>query len=200
MMIRIAETMSGCPTERIVKAAEQRFADYGPGKTTMAEIADDCGMSVGNLYRYFKNKEAIAVACLERQLQARLQAGMAAAAAENTALKALHTCLLVRLRMAHQHFHGTRHLLDLMICVESGHRDVLLRYEQQVIEALSHILQRGVADGEFAAMDCRQTAYDIHQATLRYNHPLSLKNHTLDVLEGDLKRLIQLLYRGLRCG
>jgi len=61
---------------KILEAAERRFAHYGYGKTTMAEIAQDADMSVGNLYRFFRNKEAIALAGTERLLSAKLDAGL----------------------------------------------------------------------------------------------------------------------------
>ena len=49
------------PSARILAAAYARFQRFGFGKTTMAEIAGDCGMSAANLYRYFENKEDIGV-------------------------------------------------------------------------------------------------------------------------------------------
>ena len=44
----------------ILDAASERFQHYGYGKTTMSEIAKDCNMSTGNLYRYFPSKLDIA--------------------------------------------------------------------------------------------------------------------------------------------
>ena len=50
----------------ILEAAKKRFVHYGYAKTTMAEIASDCNMSPGNLYRYFPGKLDIAEAiCTE---------------------------------------------------------------------------------------------------------------------------------------
>ena len=187
------------PCDAILDAADARFADYGYSKTTMAEIAADCDMSVGNLYRHFKNKEAIALAGMRRILQAKLDAGMDAAAAEQDALQAMEAFLLTRLRIAHAHYAGTRHLFDMMALINAGHRDVLLDYERQVIAALADILGRGIAQGRFRPLDAAQTAYDIHQATLRYNNPVNLKFNDLSVLEADLKRLVALLFRGLAC-
>ena len=45
---------------QIVAAAKKRFTHFGYGKTTMAEVAADCGMSPGNLYRFFPGKLDIA--------------------------------------------------------------------------------------------------------------------------------------------
>ncbi|MDQ6954468.1 MAG: TetR/AcrR family transcriptional regulator [Mariprofundaceae bacterium] len=178
-------------------AAQQRFSDYGPCKTTMAEIASDCEMSVGNLYRHFKNKHAIMIACLTQQLQEKLDAGIAASA-QREGLDALRAFLQTRLKIAHAQFAGTRHLFDLLSAIESRHRDVLLAYERKVIIAIATILQQASEQGFLQCSDTEQTAYDIHQATLRYNNPINLQNNPLDQLSVDLDRLIDLLYSGLR--
>src|SRR3954462_1111593 len=58
--------------DRIMEAAKSRFSHFGYGKTTMAEVASDCGMSPGNLYRFFPGKldiaEAIATEDYEKHL------------------------------------------------------------------------------------------------------------------------------------
>ena len=55
---------------QIVEAAKKRFSHFGYAKTTMAEVATDCAMSPGNLYRFFPGKldiaEAIATEDYER--------------------------------------------------------------------------------------------------------------------------------------
>ncbi len=182
----------------ILKAARQRFSDYGPCKTTMAEIASDCDMSVGNLYRHFENKKDMMMACLKQQLQEKLDAGIAAASNHEHPLDALRAFLQARLSMGHAQFAGTRHLFDLFNAIESRHRDVLLTYENKVITAIAAILQQGVQQDQFHCDHTTQTAYDIHQATLRYNHPINLQHNPLDQLSADLNRLVDLFYSGLR--
>jgi len=44
---------------RIVAAAERAFVRYGFHAATMQHVAEEAGMSAGNLYRYFSSKEAI---------------------------------------------------------------------------------------------------------------------------------------------
>ncbi len=186
------------PRESILDAAEARFSDYGYGKTTMAEIADEAGMSVGNLYRHFKNKEAIAVHCVRRILQAKLDAGRRAAAQREDALDALHVFLQTRLRIGHARYAGTRHQFDMMELIGGRHQALLLEYEERVIDSLTEIIERGMRQGRFADCDAARTAYDIHQATLRYNNPLHLRANALATLEADLARLVMLLFHGLK--
>jgi len=184
--------------EVILNAARQRFSDYGPCKTTMAEIAADCDMSVGNLYRHFENKQALMVASMNQQLQEKLDAGVAAAAKHDDALDALRSFLQTRLRLGYAQFAGTRHLFDLLNVIESHHREILLDYEQKVISAMAEIVQKGIENKQFTHRDAMQVAYDIHQATLRYNYPVALKNNALEALSEDLNRLVDLLYSGLK--
>jgi AcrR family transcriptional regulator len=66
--------------DRVLAAAVAVIARTGFDRATMAEIASEAGMSVGNLYRYFANKEALilAFAEAERERAAQLIARAAA--------------------------------------------------------------------------------------------------------------------------
>ena len=182
----------------ILRAAQQRFSDYGYAKTSMAEIATDCDMSVGNLYRHFKSKETLAVACMELTLKAKLEAGIQAASQSKQPLESITVFCLARLRIGHAHVADTRHLFDMMELMVNKHRDLLLTYEGKTIQALASLIEEGIKQNAFRGMDSQQTAYDMHQAMLRYNNPIMLKNNPLEILERDLQRLIQLLFQGIR--
>ena len=58
--MKLAEETTEAIKHDILDKAFLRFGRFGFGKTTMAEIAKDCDMSAGNLYRYFDNKKEIA--------------------------------------------------------------------------------------------------------------------------------------------
>ena len=45
--------------EKIYRAAFEEFYEKGFKKATMSTISDNSGVPVGNIYRYYKNKEAI---------------------------------------------------------------------------------------------------------------------------------------------
>ena len=51
----------------IVEQSMELFAHYGYSKTNIGDIAQACSMSAGNLYRYFRNKQAIGHAVVAAQ-------------------------------------------------------------------------------------------------------------------------------------
>ncbi|MEO6132525.1 MAG: TetR/AcrR family transcriptional regulator [Saprospiraceae bacterium] len=53
--------------EQILTAARKRFGHYGLSKTAMVDIANDIGMSKASLYYYFKDKESIFKAVIEKE-------------------------------------------------------------------------------------------------------------------------------------
>jgi TetR/AcrR family transcriptional regulator, repressor for uid operon len=65
----VLETLPIAPPDRknrILDAAERCFVRTGFHKATMQDVAADCGMSQGNLYRYFPSKDAIVAGLAER--------------------------------------------------------------------------------------------------------------------------------------
>ncbi len=55
--------------DRILDAARRNFVRHGFHAASMAEIAATAGMSAGLIYRYFRNKSAIILAIIQRQLE-----------------------------------------------------------------------------------------------------------------------------------
>ncbi len=51
--------------QRILTAAEQEFKQHGYMDASIRTIADSAGISLGNIYRYFNNKEALFCAVIE---------------------------------------------------------------------------------------------------------------------------------------
>lgn len=50
--------------ERILAAALSEFEEYGYSHSSMRRIASDAGMTTGNIYRYFENKDGLFQALL----------------------------------------------------------------------------------------------------------------------------------------
>lgn len=58
---------------RILDAAQRAFSRAGMHQATMADVAREAGMTAGNLYRYYVNKDALIAAIAERDRQELVQ-------------------------------------------------------------------------------------------------------------------------------
>ncbi|MDO8838372.1 MAG: TetR/AcrR family transcriptional regulator [Parvibaculum sp.] len=90
---------SEATVDTILEAAAQIFRTYGAKGATTNRIAERAGVSIGSIYQYFPNKEALLVALMERHigssielLGAVLQASEGAAPKER--VRAAVTCVL----------------------------------------------------------------------------------------------------------
>lgn len=55
--------------ERLVASAKRLIHEQGYNRTTLADIAQDARVPLGNVYYYFKTKEALAQAVLDERIQ-----------------------------------------------------------------------------------------------------------------------------------
>ena len=72
-MSRVTDAHIEARRTAILDAAGGLFARKGVYAATMAEIAEEAGLSAGALYRYFPSKEALAEACMDASLDRTLQ-------------------------------------------------------------------------------------------------------------------------------
>jgi AcrR family transcriptional regulator len=76
----------------ILEAAAQLFQRYGYDRTTTNKIADRAGVSIGSLYQYFPNKDALLVAVADDHVSRgadQLDAVLARAAEQRLSLRVL---------------------------------------------------------------------------------------------------------------
>lgn len=184
--------------ERILQAAMVRIKHYGYGKTTMAEIAADCDMSPGNIYRFFEAKIDIAEA-MARQHYAAEQAELAAIARKKEwpADRRLREIFFKRLRDSFCMFEENAKILEV---AEVLHRErPLFANEQLALERvfLSAVLEDGEKDGLFAPGDHSFTAEMMQTATMKFSLPQLFSRLTLPKLERELEGVISLILNGL---
>ncbi|MGH1378562.1 MAG: TetR/AcrR family transcriptional regulator [Alphaproteobacteria bacterium] len=88
----------------ILKSATKCFAERGFHQTSMRDIAKEAGLSLGNIYRYFENKEALIKAFIEIENQETSQAFEQLSHEKNfkKSLKVLAKYIIVELSNKHE--------------------------------------------------------------------------------------------------
>jgi AcrR family transcriptional regulator len=184
---------------QILDAAKARFNFYGYRKTTMAEVAGDCGMSAANLYRYFESKleicAALARGCLAEKETLLEQV------VNDTAMTAQDKLPVFILKMLHHTYHyfeSAPKLGELVEVMTVQRPDIIAEHRHKKLALLTALLLQGEATGEFVFDDVNEAADAVHSAILLFYYPLTMSLYPLSILEKKAKHVSQLLLCGLR--
>jgi AcrR family transcriptional regulator len=183
---------------RILNAAVKRIKHYGYGKTTMAEIAADCAMSPGNIYRFFEAKIDLAEA-MARQYETEQNARLSALARRKNvpADRRLREMLAVRLR---ENFALAERDPKLLEVAEILKRERPLYYSEELALQrvfLREVLADGMEAGLFRAMDVDFATEMVQAATYKFSFPHLFSRSTLAGLERELEGVVGLILNGL---
>jgi TetR/AcrR family transcriptional regulator, repressor for uid operon len=136
--------------EQIIAAAGRAFVRHGFHAATMQQVAEEAGMSAGNLYRYFPSKEAIVDGICEVDRRERSAAFAILLGSENvltTLATMLHTHLLAKPR--------DRAMMYIEITAEAARNPRIaaktLAIDEDVRRGLAELVEIAKAKGEAAA-------------------------------------------------
>ncbi len=185
--------------ERIIESAFNRFRQYGYTKSTMAEIAEDCGMSAANLYRYFKNKQEIACACVEGCIEKRLttikqtiQSNESASASEK-----LQILILTTLRLCHDIFENDEKIYELIAYV-TDEKPAVIHNKISVIQSeIKSILLQGLESDEFVIDNIDETSRAIYTSIALFDTPVFMGFYPLETFEVLANEVFKLIIKGI---
>lgn len=184
--------------QSIVEAAKLRFVHYGYGKTTMAEIARDCGMSPGNIYRFFPGKldiaEAIARNVADETL---LRLKEALEVSDLSPEQKIRLYLFEALRSTYQRLEHDERIFEMAEHITRERPSFANEQLAKEREVVISLLQEGIDQGTFRIDDVAFTAEMIQSATLKFKYPQLFSRLKLDELERELAGVFQLLLAGL---
>lgn len=184
--------------DRILQAAITRIKHYGYGKTTMAEIAADCDMSPGNIYRFFEAKIDIAEA-MARKHYAEEHTAMAQVGRRKDWApdKRLREMLLKRMRENYQMFEDNSKILEVAEVL--ARERPLFMNELIALErvGIAAVVEEGMETGLFAKGDPSFVAEMIQASTVKFGIPQLISRLTLPKLEREFDGVMSLVFNGL---
>jgi AcrR family transcriptional regulator len=183
---------------RILEAATQRFAQFGYNKTTMAEVAQDCGMSAANLYRYFENKLDIganlACSCLSTK---REQMQIIIRQRERGAAERLQDVVLQALNYTYEQWSENPRMNEMVNAICGARMNIVDEHKQGEHQLLMELLEDGNARGEFQINNIDDTATAIATAITAFNIPLLMPLCSIETFRQRAKSVVWLLLNGL---
>jgi len=182
----------------IVDAAKKRFSHFGYAKTTMAEVAGDCAMSPGNLYRFFPGKLDIAEAIATEDYSKHLDHLRKLAVSPGKSARArLHDLLFEELRRTYHKLEKDPRAFEMARVIASERptfANWMLENERKI---LVDLLDEAERRGEFSVADKVFTAEMVQSATMKFRYPQLWSKLTLPKLERELEGVINLIIDGL---
>lgn len=139
------------PTERILETAGRLFGSRRFHEVRMEDIAAEAEVGKGTLYRYFRDKEELYLALLERaaqQLTARIQAAIAPVEGARARLVALVDTII-------RFFDEHPHLLALIQRAEvlRGENVPWQRVRDEAVKVTLALFEEGHKQGDFQVAD-----------------------------------------------
>jgi len=167
----------------------------------MADLAVDCDMSPGNLYRYFPGKLDIAEE-IAREASIRTAEELSRLLTQpgRSAAERLHEFLFQDLRETFRTLERDPKIVEMVQIITTErpqfHNEGLKRER----EVLRRIVELGNVSGEFSAADPDLVAEMIQAATMKFSYPQLFSRLPLERLERELEGVYQIIVAGLRAG
>lgn len=175
--------------DAIIDAAYVCFTRHGARRTTMHDLAEEAGMSRAALYQYFRNKEDVFRALVERLLAGALAASEHAAEMEGLPEARLAGILSAKLGLVMQIWRDSpAHAAELLGVDTRLSSDVLGRYD----EAMLGLLTRTVHDS-YPAADAPEAA----EILLAFTRGLEAGVSNPAALPERLRRGVEVFVTGL---
>ena len=194
-------TDSDDPRTKIIEAARSRFKHYGYTKTTMAELAEDCEMSPGNIYRYFPGKLDIAEEiCRNASIQNATALSRILTQPGRSASERLHDFLFEDLRETFHTLEKDLKLVQMAQIVATERPNFFNEGLSREREVLRRIIEFGNASGEFRVADPAFVSEVIQSATMKFMYPQLFTSLSLEQLERELEGVYALIAGAMRAG
>jgi AcrR family transcriptional regulator len=151
------------PAERrrqILEAAERIFSRKGFDKARMDDIVREAGLSKGSLYWYFKSKDELIRALLDRVFISEMREAESIAEQPGSAEDKLKAFIAIAVR-EYKHFEKILPLSYEFIALAARSkavRKVIVGYFRHYLDMLTEIIQQGSAEGEFRPVDAALAA------------------------------------------
>ena len=187
--------------QQILEAAMERIVHYGYAKTTMSEIARDCNMSAGNIYRFFASKLDIAEAIARKFNSELYQTYAGICRQSDSAADRLRRFFEFSLVRTFEAFEEKDKLIEL---AETLSDERPLFFNEQLAQERVYpvqILEAGMESGEFRQIEHKdETAEMIQAATMKFRFPQLFSHLTLPKLKRELAGVMNLVLAGLSAG
>ncbi len=157
-MVEKESDRSQVKLEQILAAAQKRFGHYGLSKTAMIDIANDIGMSKASLYYYFKDKETIFTAVIEKEQNLFVQEMKKIIQSSGKAEWMLHEYVNLRIGVLEKMLALGKFTYGSFLEIKPQIGCLVQEFKKEEINMIAEILASGIERKEFSIDDVNKHA------------------------------------------
>jgi AcrR family transcriptional regulator len=182
----------------IVRHAVDLFSHYGYAKTNIGDIAKACCMSPGNLYRYFRNKQAIGEEAV-REYMAKEEAELSVITADT------NTDFETRLRRFYHRgiksvmdeLRSNPKMVELAEMIMQGNSGILAQHVEWKRKQVTALLREGIEAGRIKG-DPAAHAFVLYDMTKTFFMPSALTQMDFETVPARVDAMLDLAFAGMR--
>jgi len=183
--------------ELIIKTAQEIFVRYGFKKTTMDEIAKAVCKAKSSIYYYFKSKEEIFYAILEKESKILKSELTKAVKQQDTPQKKLYAYVITRMRCLRNLINFYNALKDEYLTRYSFIKKLKLKQYKEELKMIKEILKKGVECGSLVLEDLEMTSQSILIALNGLEFSWVMHKSDIPKTEKHIENLLNILFYGI---
>ena len=181
----------------ILTAAAIRFRRDGFTKTSLADIAADCSISMAHIYNFYDSKIALACAVVEGAIEEIIATVEMGIAQEAPSTERMTQALLLEFETTYRFAEINTGFLSCLDAVSEKRSDFWARLLRRLRGPLTVILKNGRDTGVFSLRDPARTAELVQTAMMPFRFPQRLGPTRQDRLRADCAGVVELLVYGV---
>jgi AcrR family transcriptional regulator len=186
--------------DQIVAAAEDVIRRFGPAKATVVDVARALGVSHAAVYRHVTNKAELRDLVVDRWIEATMAPLREIAAQHGPAPQRLRRLFDALIVMKRRRATDDPELFAAYRTLAEGAQSVVTAHIDDLINLTAKVINAGIEEGTFRAVDAPATARALLAATSRFHHPAHAAEWSTPGIEQAFHEVWQLLMYGLCVG
>jgi len=192
-------TKSEDTRERILVAAIQRFSRFGYRRTSINDVAEEAGLARATVYLYWRRKQDLFVAGLERFNAHSWNLAETAAAKNGPAAERIRATVMAQYGTTSDIVHGTAGGHELFQANLKLGRVVVEECLRHGEKLLTRLLEQGIRDGEFKLQRSSARSAEIAHIIVSFaQNALLDQRHTPLSYRKNLRKTLNFLLDAIR--
>ena len=183
---------------RIMAKADELFRRYGYGKTTVADIAEELGMSPANIYKFFPSKSAIVESTADRNVAHMMEVVQKIVRSRKNSLHRLEEMVVAIYRFHQELFRNERQIYKLILAAMEEEWACIDRYNEFLLQTIRDLVKEGVASGEFRSANPDDTAQTLLDCLSVALHPHLRHKWNYDETDERVRQQVRFLGKALK--